>query len=103
MNFKDNFSIQELDDLDMLNEMTENSKMGDIEVVCYSKLHELITDSRRISEFSKEELLIILVQINGSISFFNDTRYADPESLRSIYKKLKTLFRDELNKRKENV
>jgi len=102
MKFKDDFSVNELEELDALDEMTEFGTMNDIEIVCYSKLQELISESRPISDFSKEELMMILAQINSSISFFKDTKYADPENLRKIYKKLKGLFRDELNKRKEN-
>ena len=93
--------MEELEDLEALKEMTEYSTMNNIEIVCYAKLHDLITEDKMISDISKAEFLMILAQINASISFFYDTGYASPQSLRSIYKKLKVLFRDELKKRKE--
>lgn len=100
--FKDNFSIEELEEIAELKDITEYSAMNGVKIVCYTKLHDLITDNRFISDFSKDELLIILAQINSSVSFFDDIKYGDPKNLRSIYKKLKTLFIDELNNREEN-
>jgi len=93
---------QELKNIEELKDITENSFVDNIEVFCYVRLYELITEEKNINYFSNEELLKILMQMKSSIDFLESLGFistSDNMITKAAYKKIKNFFLHEIKTR----
>ena len=99
---KEILTEHELFIIEALKDITKNSTVDDIDVFCYVRVHEIITEEKNIDCFTNEELLKILMQMKCSIDFLNDLGFVDTGDIMSTkvaYKKIKDFFMDKIKLR----
>jgi len=100
--FREILTDQELQAIEELKDITENSFIDNIEVFCYVRLHELITEEKNIGCFSNDELIKILMQMKSSIDFLESLGFvstSDNMTTKAAYKKIKRIFLNEIKAR----
>jgi hypothetical protein len=98
---QDEDGIEEIEEIEDLREITRIGTLDDIKINCYEKMHQLLYQEKRMEEFSMEELMEILMQMRYCISFIDSMANIkiDTKSLNTSYKKIETLFQNELSQR----
>ena len=86
------FRDKEKEELKILNELTQDATINGEPIVGFRHLLDLIEGRRKISTFTREELLKVYIQLKGYNEFWQNADWFDAYKTESIAKKLKEII-----------
>ena len=99
--FSKTFSKEELEEIEVFKEGTEAMSVEGKEIICFQLLYQLINGNIKISEVSKDKLLLTYAQLKGFKEISGSIEIFDTSLLESIVSKAKKIISEEIEKRKQ--
>ncbi|WP_132013698.1 hypothetical protein [Hydrogenispora ethanolica] len=100
-NFRELFTNEEIEEINVGKEFCQAMSVEGKPVVCFDVLADIINENVKLRDLSREELLTVYEQFKEFNEMWQDMEILDGRTLEKIKPKVKKIIKEELDSRRD--